>query len=192
MKVDIQQLAIDQHVCTYDFSPSYLNFLMYSILIISILILLILIILSILAFKNVRRIRADPSHTKRNQIRTMNKKDFQLLRCLYVHNIVYIIGSLIVPVSICYTVTLDYQRATPLQFALNNFLNDMSTFIHSIPYCTSFFIFIGVSKAFRQELKRMSYTLCGKNLVIVREEENQQPEAGRENIDLDTLSPPHP
>ena len=45
-----------------------------------------MIVLSILSFKNVRHIRPVPRQ-QRKQLRSMTKKDFQLLRCLYVHNI---------------------------------------------------------------------------------------------------------
>ena len=186
LEVNIQKLNADQSVCTYDLSSFYRNFIMYSTLIISVLVPLILIILSILAFKNVRYIRANPSY-KRNQIRTMNKKDFQLLRCLYVHNIVYIISSTVIILGVNYTVTFDFKTATPTQEAVNSFLNNFGAFLHYIPYCSSFFIFVDVSKAFRQEVKRLGYTLCGKNLVIIREEDNQQHEPGRNNVPISTI-----
>ena len=152
VKVNLQPLDVTHFVCSYDLSQSYLNFIMYSTLIISVLVSLILIILSILTFKNVRRIRSNPSY-QRNQIRTMHKKDFQLLRCLYIHNIIYIIGSIVIVVGVCYTVTFDYATATPIQQAFNTFLNNFGAFLHYIPYCTSFFVFVCVSKAFRQRIK---------------------------------------
>ena len=112
--MNIQQITIVQSICTYEVSLIYLNFIKYFTLILNILIPLLLIILSILAFKNVRRIRANPS-CQRPQIRTMHKKDFQLLRCLYVHNIVYIISSMVLLVGLYYSITLNYQRATLTQ-----------------------------------------------------------------------------
>ena len=186
VRVHIQQVDVDQYICTYDLSPFYRNFIMYSTLIISVVVLLVLIILSMLAFKNVRHIRANRS-SKRNQIRTMHKKDFQLLRCLFIHNIVYLISSVVIVVGVNYTVTFDYTRATATQEAVNTFLNNFGAFLHYIPYCTSFFIFIYESRAFRQEVKHMVYKLCGKNLIITREEENQQQEPTRENPDLNNV-----
>ena len=59
-----------------------------------------MIILSIFAFKNVRHIRAIPRQ-QRHQIRSMTKKDFQLLRCLFVQDIVYIIFSIIDKYILC-------------------------------------------------------------------------------------------
>ena len=187
LKVDVYRISVDQSVCTYDFSASYLNFVMYSTLAIAVLIPFLLIILSILAFKNVRHIRANPSY-RRQQVRAMYKKDFQLRRCLYLHNIVYIVGTIVIVIGVSYTVSFDYQQATPLQYALKTVLNDFGSFLHYIPYCTSFFISVCVSKAFRQELKRMTYKLCGKDLR--REEDNPQQEPGRENVVLDTMTVP--
>jgi len=139
--------------------------------------------LSILAFKNVRRIRAIPRQ-QRHQFRTMNKKDFQLLRCLYIHNIVYIICIILLVVSVGYSVTLNLKTSTVVEQAMSNFLSGLGTLLHYIPYCTSFFIFVCISKAFRQELKRFGYKICGKDLRTVREEENHQQELARDNIEL--------
>ena len=49
-----------------------------------------MIILSILSFKNVRGIRSIPRRQRRTG-RIMRKEDFQLLRCLFVKDIIYII-----------------------------------------------------------------------------------------------------
>jgi hypothetical protein len=186
IKVNIQEIYPTVFVCYYDLSTFYLHFLLYSSLVISVLITSILIIFSILAFKNVRRIRIVPRQ-QRNQLRTMNKKDFQLLRCLYIHNIVYIIFIILLLVAVCYSATLNYQRSTPMEQAVNNFLSSLGTLFHYVPYSTSFFIFVCVSKAFRQELKRLGYKICHNNLIIVPEEENHQQEPPRDNIELNNV-----
>ncbi len=186
IKVNIQQFAVDYFVCYYDLSKFYLNFFLYSTLVISVLIPLLLLILSILAFKNVRSIRAIPRQ-HRQQIRSMHKKDFQLLRCLYIHNIVYIICSIVLAAGISYSMTINFGTVTSMEQVMNTFLNNFGSFLHYIPYCTSFFIFVCVSKAFRQELKRFGYKICGKNLTIIREEENHQQELGRENVELNNV-----
>jgi len=66
------------------------------------------------------------------------------------------------------------QIRTPMEEALLKFFENLFIFLHRITFCASFFIFIIVSKAFRHELKRMIYNIFGKNLVVIREEENRQ------------------
>ena len=132
-----------------------------------------MIILCVLAFKNVRRIRAVPRQ-QRQQIRTMTKKDFQLLRCLFVHDIVYILfGTPIIAIAFYKSVTSEQVR-TSLDKAIVDFLYNVFAFLNHIPYCTSFYIYLLISKAFRNEVKRLIYKLCGKNVAIIREEENKQ------------------
>jgi hypothetical protein len=194
IKVNIQEIYPTMFICDYDLSQFYLNFFIYSTSVISGFIALTLIILSILAFKNVRQFRPVPRQ-QRNQSRTMNKKDFQLLRCLYIYNIVYIIFSILLTVGLVYRMAIRFQTQTPKEQAVNNFLNSFGAFLHYIPYCASFFIFAGGSKAFRQELKRFAYKIRGKDLIIVREEENNQQELARDNIEINavvsTIALPH-
>ena len=180
IKVHIQEVAPSYYVCYYEISHTYLDFLMYSTFIFSGMVPLTMIILSILAFKNVRRIRSVPRH-HRHELRTMHKRDFQLLRCLYIHNIVYLLSSVVLVIGLIYRARVALRNQTPMETALNNFLNSFGSFLHYIPYCSSFFIFTSISKAFRQELKRMAYKSVGKNVIITREEEHPQHEPQREN-----------
>jgi hypothetical protein len=140
-----------------------------------------MITLSVFAFKNVRHIRIVPRQ-QRNQIRSMTKKDFQLLRCLFAQDIVYIIFSLWLIIYYVYSTATKDKIQTALEQAINNFLNTFFTFLYNISYCTSFFIFISISRAFRQQLKRMIYKIFGKDLVALREEENRQ-----ENVELNVV-----
>ncbi len=66
-----------------------------------------------------------------------------------------------------------------MEQAIGNFLNNLFSFLYNIPYCADFYIFVIVSKAFRQELKRSTYKICRKDLIIPREEKNKQ-----ENVEL--------
>ena len=192
IKVHIQELYPSVFICYYDLSSSYINFFIYSSLVISGLIPLVLIILSILSFKNVHHIQSIPPQQRQN-IRSMRKKDFQLLRCLYVHNIIYIICSILIVIGIGYSMTIDYETSTTMEIAVDNFLNNFGAFIHYFPYFTSFFIFMCVSKAFRLEVKRIIFKLCHKDLTAVREEENNQHELVNDNIELrDVISTIHP
>jgi len=135
------------------------------------------------AFKNVRRIRAVPQQ-QRKQIRTMTKKDFQLLRCLFAQDIVYIIFSIGLSISTVYQAATMHQMQTPLVQAINAFFYNISIFLHHIPYCASFYIYVVVSKAFRNELKRMVYKICGQKISSTCEEENKQENVGRDNVEL--------
>ncbi|CAF1238473.1 unnamed protein product [Adineta steineri] len=183
IKVNIQEMYPGVFICYYDLSQFYLNFFTYSTVVQSVLVPFSMIVLSTIAFKNVRRIRAIPRQERR-QIRTMNKKDFQLLRCLYIQNIIYITCNIVLSVGIVYATAIRYETATPLQQALNNFLNNFGSVLHDISYCTSFFTFIYVSKAFRLEVKRLIFKMVRKDLTTIREEENNQQEAVKDNIGL--------
>jgi len=114
----------------------------------------------------------------------MTKKDFQMLRCLFAQNIVYIVFGIFLSLDHVYEVTTNDQMSTPLGQAIDNFVLYFFTFLHDVPFCASFLIFISVSKAFRTELKRTIYKIFGKDLITVREEENIQGNTGRDNIEL--------
>ena len=172
VKAGIQEIYPTVFACYYDLSTFYLDFFSYTVIVLSTVIPSILIVLSILAFKNVRRIRAVPRQ-QRKQVRSMNKRDFQLLRCLYIYNIAYILCSVLLGASVIYGRTLRYQIPTSFDQALDSFLSGIGSVLHYIPYCCSIFIFISTSKAFRQELIRGVYKLIGKDASGVREEENQ-------------------
>jgi hypothetical protein len=131
-----------------------------------------MIILSVLSFKNVRRIRAVPRQ-QRKQVRSMTKKDFQLLRCLFVQTVVYICVSIIPSAFSVYQLITQHEQRTPIQAAIINFFDNFRTFLYLTFYCSSFFIFVCVSRAFRQELKRIIWKVIGKNVIVFREEENK-------------------
>lgn len=181
IKIHIQEIYPTVYICYYDLSKIYQDFDSYSVLIIGMSIFILMIVLSIFTFKNVRHIRPVPRQ-QRNQLRSMTKKDFQLLRSLYIHNISYIIFTTVFLISVCYKTAREYQIESTFAEALEGFLNNVGTFMHYIPYCTSFFIFIWISKAFRYEIKRRIYRICGKNIRTIRDEDNNKPETDRGNI----------
>ncbi|UJR32702.1 hypothetical protein I4U23_020161 [Adineta vaga] len=173
IKVNIQQFNPTYYDCNYDLFESYPQFVTYFTLIVNTLYCLIIIILSIFSFKNVRHIHVFPRHQRRD-LRSMTKKDFQLLRCLFAFDIIYIVFSISLVVYMAYSVTIANTIQTSLERAINNFFGDCSHFLHHIPYSTSFFIFILVSKAYRHELKRMVFKLFRKNLPVMQTKENPQ------------------
>jgi hypothetical protein len=178
IKVNLQQFGLSHLVCDYDLSEVYTKFFNYSLMVFNCIFCILMIILSILSFKNVRRIRTIPRQ-QRTQIRSMKKRDFQLLRCLFVHDVVYISVSLVSRFYSAYETVTTHQIRTPLEDAIITFLHNIFFFIYFIFYCSSFFIFISVSKAFRYELKRLIY-----NLTPLREEENRQENMGPNNVEL--------
>ena len=181
-KVSIQQYYPSVYICYYDLSTVYINFVSYSLLIISVVFCCLMILLPILAFKNVRHIRI-VARQQRNQIRSMTKKDFQLLRCLFAHDLVFIGFCLWSNMYYVYsTVTRNQAQGTSRQ-AIDSFLNEFLSFFYYIFFCSSFFIFVSISKAFRHELKRSILKIVGKQLAPMREEENKQ-----ENIDLNVIT----
>ena len=154
IKIDIHQSNSSMNTCYYDTSGFYFEFVSYSTLIIAVGFALTLIILSIMALKNVHHILS-LSPQQRKQSHSMHRKDFQLLRCLYAHDIVYIICNILIAVYYVYAAATKEQVRTLVHQSLDNFLRAFGTFIHHIPYCSSFFIFISLSKAFRDEMKRL-------------------------------------
>ncbi|CAF4038692.1 unnamed protein product [Adineta steineri] len=144
---------------------------------------ILMIVLCVFAFKNVRRIRSIPRE-KRNQIRSMTKKDFQLLRCLFVQDVIYIIFGTSISIFYIFDAITKYENGIILEQAIRKFLYDSMTFIYSTSYSVNVFTFIIVSKAFRHELKRTIYKIIGKDLVPIREEENHE----RDNVEINVVS----
>lgn len=167
IKIDIRQIDESDFVCYYDTSGFYFEFISYSTLIIAVGLGLTLIILSVLAYKNVHRIRSIPRQ-QRNELRSMHKKDFQLLICLYIHDIVYIIFNVFIAVYYVYIAATKSQIRTVDHQKIDNFISGFGSFIHHIPYCASFFIFFIASKSFRQDIRRMVYKICWKEVEIIR------------------------
>jgi hypothetical protein len=187
IKVNLQELYPSYFTCYYQLSPSYLNFVAYSLATINVIFSLLMISMCIYAFKNVRRIKAIPRE-KRNQIRSMTKKDFQLLRCLFVEDIIFIIFGTLITAYYVYNAVTEDQVQTALEQAIRNFLSYIFTFLYNIPQCSSFLVYMIVSKSFRHEFKRTMYKIIGKEVTPIREEENKQENIGRDNIELNVVS----
>ncbi|CAF4142189.1 unnamed protein product [Adineta steineri] len=187
IKVNLQEFAPFYFVCYYDPSSSYLDFVSYFAAVINVIFDILMIIMSVFALKNVRRIRSIPRE-KRNQIRSMTKKDFQLLRCLFVQDVIYIIFGTSICIFYVFDAITKYQNGTILEQAIRNFLYTFMTFLYSTSYSVNVFVFIIVSKAFRHELKRTIYKIIGKDLVPIREEENRRENHERDNVEINVVS----
>ncbi|CAF1255033.1 unnamed protein product [Adineta steineri] len=170
IKVGIYELYPSVYLCYYDRSKSYRDFVSYYLAIVNICFCLIMIILCIFSFKNIRHIKI-VRHRQRNQIRSMTKKDFQLLRCLFAHGIAYVFFRIGINMYFGYeAITRDVIR-TSLHQAIDIFLNNFLSLLFNISYSISFFIYIIISKAFRHELKRMIYKIFGRDLIPIRDVE---------------------
>ncbi|CAF0979734.1 unnamed protein product [Rotaria sp. Silwood1] len=185
IKVNIQQISSNVLDCYFDYSTLYFQFVTYSLMIFNCFFCLFMIILSIFAYKNVRHIRCIPRN-RQYQIRTMTKKDFQLLRCLFIQDIVYIFVSLIPALYSVYITSTKDQIRTPLEESIVYFLQSLFTFIYFTFYGSSFFIFFIVSKAFQHGLKRFIFKIIGKELMTLREEDNRQ--ENNENLNIPVVS----
>lgn len=171
VKVDLQQIYPGYFTCTYDLSRIYLNFVTYSLATIHLAFFLLMIILCLFAFKNVHRIRAVSHRTRPRQVRSMTRKDFQLLRCLFLQDVLFIgFGMLLIIYYIYYAITKDQSRSI-LDQGIINFLSKFFTFLYTIPFCANFFVFTFVSKAFRYEMKRALYRMVRKQINPPREED---------------------
>ncbi|CAF1170592.1 unnamed protein product [Adineta ricciae] len=175
--VHIQEIRPSVFICYYDLSYGYQNFVYYYLPIVNISFCLIMIILCSVSFKNVRHIRL-VSRQRRNQERTMTKKDFQLLHCLFAHGVTYVIFRIGINISYGYDAITRGQARTATQQAIETFVNNFLVLLFNSWYCISIFIYVGISKAFRYELKKMLYKTCGIEVLPLREEENRQEKIG--------------
>ena len=182
IKVHIQEIFPLVFLCYYDLFGGYLDFINYSAMILNWFFYLLMLVLSMIAFKNIRHIRVVPRQ-QRNQIRTMTKKDFQLLRCLFAQDVVFIILTLYLNAYYIYSLITKDQIRTPTEQAIINFMQTTSALLYNISVCLSFFVFISISKAFRQEVKRIVYKICSIQLVVVREEQIMP-----ENVELNVVT----
>ncbi|CAF1470892.1 unnamed protein product [Adineta steineri] len=172
IKVNIYQFSPSFYLCSYEPTNLYLDFVYFFLSSIHTLYVIVLLILSIFSFKNVHHIQLIPRQQQK-ELRTMTKRDFQLLRCLFAEGIVFMIFALLINGYYFYAAITREQIRTPLQTAVEIFIGNVFSFLYNIPYCANFFVFISLSKAFRHDFKRLVYKICGKNIMAMREENNQ-------------------
>lgn len=163
IKTGIQQLAPSHFTCYYELSHGYLQFVSYSIMSINTLLCVLTMILSALAFQNVRSNRPNRQQQRR-QLRPMTKKDFQLLRCLFAQDVLYVSLSALVCVYFIYSTATQSRDRTLLEQAVDSFVSDFLGFFYYTFYCGHIFVYAYVSKAFRHELKRMVQKAMGSSV----------------------------
>ena len=84
----------------------------------------------------------------------MRKKDFQLLRCLFAKDVLYIICTAYLCVYFLYKLDPKSRPQTDSERELDRFIFNLGRLLPFIFSCRNFFIFIIVSKGFRQSEKR--------------------------------------
>ena len=187
IKTNIQEYYPGVFLCYYDLSKSYLDFVIFSVLTINIFFCVVMSILSVLSFQNIRYIRPIPRQQS-HQLRSMTKKDFQLLRCLFAQILLYTIFSIWINLYRVYSIMTKDRKYTLVEQTISDFLSNFGTFFSRFPYCVNFFIFTAVSKVFRQQVKRIFYKLIGKNLIIPREEEQWQNPVELHVVNVNTIT----
>ena len=170
IKFDIQQMGPFVSICLFDTRDFYNIFLDYSMVTINVVSFLMMIILSALSFKNVHRIRSIPRR-QRQTGRVMHKKDFQLLRCLFAKDIIYIICTVYISIYFLYKLDPKSRPQSNLEQEFDRFIFNLGCWILYVPSCVSFFIFITLSKAFRQSCQRLIWKMLGKDFNTSREED---------------------
>lgn len=178
IKFDIQQINPFFSVCLFNLMEFYAIFMSYSMLLINIVVFIVMIILSVLSYKNVRRIRSIPRR-QREAGRTMRKKDFQLLQCLFAKDIIYIFSNIFLSAYVIFTTITGSGVRTLWDQQFDRFLFQVGSIFHHIPACASFFIYVPISKAFRQGGQRLVWKIVGKDMPVIREEEPNEQGTGR-------------
>ena len=187
INISVREILPSYFVCTFISSRVYTDFVTYFSAVLNVFLCLVMIILCACSFKNVRHIRAVPREKRNQQIRSMTKKDFQLLRCLFVQDLVYVSFSMLtVILSVYQTVTKDQTR-TAWDRALLSLLSRLFAVFYNLYYASSFFIFVIVSRAFRHELKRDICKIIGKEVNPIREEENHPQNPAKDKIEMNVV-----
>ena len=170
IKFDIQQFGFFASMCLFNMEESFAIFMTYSMVTINIASFVVMIILSILSCKNVRRIRSIPRR-QRQTVRTMRKKDFQLLRCLFAKDIIYIVCNTVLCIYCIHRLIQQSQMPSRWQQEFNVSIYHLGILIHRVPFCLNLYTYVLVSKAFRHDLKRLIWKIIGKEAPTVREDE---------------------
>ena len=187
IKFNIQQISPFVFICVHDTMSLYGPFLDYSMVTINVVSFLVMIILSILSFKNVRRIRSIPRRQRRTG-RIMRKKDFQLLRCLFAKDIIYIIFNAYQCIYFLYKLDPKSRPQTNSEREHDTFIFNLGESIQYIPSCVTFIIYTIISRAFRQTCKRVTWKMFGKDFNVTREEDLNEQEIERNGNELVVVS----
>ena len=171
IKFDIQHISPFVSICIFDQRDFYYHFLNYSLVTINLISFIGMILLTVLSYKKVHRFRS-VSRQQRQTVRTMRKKDFQLLRCLFAKDVIYIIFTTYICTYFLYKLHPQSRPQTAWQSELDRFIFNLGCFLCYIPSSVNFFIFAIISKAFRQSCKLLFWKMIGQDLNITRDGES--------------------
>ena len=156
IKSDVEEVFDDYFSCTFGNSEPYLSFVYYSLAGTNIIGCLTIAILVLISLKNIRYFRRMSRQQRTRQVHTMKRKDFQLLRCLCILDIIYTVFSMLsLMYDIFYTFILKDETKLSMEQTIYSFLSRFFTFLTSIPYGSCFMVFFIISKAFRLEVKQL-------------------------------------
>ena len=117
----------------------------------------------------------------------MRKKDFQLLRCLFAKDIIYIVCNTVLCTYFIYKFIPKSQAQVIQEQQITAFIFNMASFIHHIPFCASFYIYVIISRAFRQSCQRLIWKMFGKDIGVIPEEEPNEGGLGQHAIEMATV-----
>ncbi|CAF1258120.1 unnamed protein product [Adineta ricciae] len=134
-------------------------FTIYVIVFVALLPLCFMIILGILLMKNLRQSRTQvrPTHNNANGNR-LNQRDASLRRLVLTEALVYIICTFMFPIVQIYaqaTASMTSNKSTQqkqIEAFLNFFAQSLLLYLN---YSTTFYIYVAVSKSFRNEVKKI-------------------------------------
>jgi len=170
IELDIIEIDPSFFLCTIDLSKSYFQIVTYCFVTLYIIACILMIVLCILSFKNVRHIHVLRSKQRNHELRLMTKKDFQLLRCLFAQDIIYITFAAIVMIHSLFQVIKNDHIYSTMERIQSILLNQCVTSFFNIYYSAHFLIFFSISKGFRHEFKRMICKVVRKNIPLLQED----------------------
>ena len=146
----------------------------YTLIVNGIIPLILLSIFGILTIKNmhgtpVRNLIATRSINQgkiRNNIKIFYRKDQQLIRMLLIEILTCIIFNFIHPTVLLYSQITQNQMKSEKLTAIELFLISISTLSVHIPYCTSLYTNLIVSKSFRRETKKILFKIVSLLLFV--------------------------
>ena len=158
----ILQMGPTSFVCYFQ-RGTYRAFLGYYILLKEVIGLIVMVVCGLLSIKNVRRLRhvrvAPPVFVSRTvtgvTTNTVTAKDQQLILMLCLDIVTYVLFSFMYAALLVYQQITQYDIKSAELAAIERVITSLCFFGIGIPYCTSCYANLLVSKTFRKELVKI-------------------------------------
>ncbi|CAF0740301.1 unnamed protein product [Adineta ricciae] len=154
--MDIQEISPGYSICYYRAGVYVVVMNYYTLIIKMIVVPLVLIITGIWTTRNIREVRhrrilPDGSSMENREQFFYNRKDRQLITIIIADICLYVIWSGMLSISTI------YQRISEIAaFARTNiYWIFLGAFIYNLTFCTNCYVYLIVSKKYRQEVKRI-------------------------------------